>query len=67
MIIIIIIGLKNLEIITGKHSVDSLHKAVLLGISHVRLGCRWREGLQIWRVAANILNKQSRIADKEWS
>jgi hypothetical protein len=24
-------------------------------------------GLQIWRVAANILNKQSRTADKEWS
>jgi hypothetical protein len=24
-------------------------------------------GLQIWRVPANILNKQSRIADKEWS
>jgi hypothetical protein len=23
-------------------------------------------GLQIWRVAANILNKQSRTADKEW-
>jgi hypothetical protein len=25
------------------------------------------EGLQIWRVAANILNKQSRTADKGWS
>jgi hypothetical protein len=25
-----------------------------------------REGLQIWRVAANILNKQSRAADKGW-
>jgi hypothetical protein len=25
------------------------------------------DGLQIWRVAANILNKQSRTADKEWS
>jgi hypothetical protein len=24
-------------------------------------------GLQIWRVAANILNKQSRTADKVWS
>jgi hypothetical protein len=24
------------------------------------------EGLQIWRVAANILNKQSRTANKEW-
>jgi hypothetical protein len=25
------------------------------------------EGLQIWRVAANILNKQSRTIDKGWS
>jgi hypothetical protein len=25
------------------------------------------DGLQIWRVAANILNKQSRSADKGWS
>jgi hypothetical protein len=24
------------------------------------------EGLQIWRTAANILNKQSRTADKGW-
>jgi hypothetical protein len=24
------------------------------------------EGLQIWRVAVNILNKQSRTADKGW-
>jgi hypothetical protein len=24
------------------------------------------EGLQIWRVAANILNNQSRTADKGW-
>jgi hypothetical protein len=24
------------------------------------------DGLQIWRVAANVLNKQLRIADKEW-
>jgi hypothetical protein len=24
------------------------------------------DGLQIWRVAANILNKQSRIVNKEW-
>jgi hypothetical protein len=26
--------------------------------------CGWREGLQIGRVAANILNKQSWTADK---
>jgi hypothetical protein len=25
------------------------------------------DGLQIWRVAANILNKPSRTADKGWS
>jgi hypothetical protein len=25
------------------------------------------DGLQIWRVAANILNKQSLTADKGWS
>jgi hypothetical protein len=25
------------------------------------------DGLQIWRVAANILNKQSLTADKVWS
>jgi hypothetical protein len=25
------------------------------------------DGLQIWRVAANMLNKQSRTADKGWS
>jgi hypothetical protein len=30
-------------------------------------GCGWRNGLQLWRVAANILNKQSRTADREWS
>jgi hypothetical protein len=25
------------------------------------------DALQVWRVAANMLNKQSRMADKEWS
>jgi hypothetical protein len=25
------------------------------------------DGLQIWRVAVNILNKQSQTADKGWS
>jgi hypothetical protein len=25
------------------------------------------DGLQIWRIDANILNKQSRTADKDWS
>jgi len=30
-------------------------------------GRGWRKGLSIWRVAANIFNKQSRTADKGWS
>ena len=30
-------------------------------------GCGWRNCLQIWRVAANVLNNQSRTADKGWS
>jgi hypothetical protein len=30
-------------------------------------GCTWRNGLQLWKVAANTLNKQSRAADKGWS
>jgi hypothetical protein len=30
-------------------------------------GCGWMNSLRIWRVAADTLNKQSRIADKEWS
>jgi hypothetical protein len=29
-------------------------------------GCGWREVLQVQSVAANILNKQSRTADKGW-
>jgi len=30
-------------------------------------GCGWRNGLQYGKWAANILNKQWRIADKRWS
>jgi hypothetical protein len=30
-------------------------------------GCGWREVLRVRRVAANILNKQSRTADNGWS
>jgi hypothetical protein len=30
-------------------------------------GCGWTNGLQMWSVAANILNKQTRTADKVWS
>jgi hypothetical protein len=29
-------------------------------------GCGWRNGLQLWRVAANILNKQPRKHDNGW-
>jgi hypothetical protein len=36
------------------------------GMVRSRVGCRG-DGLQIWRVAGNILNKQSRIADSGWS
>jgi hypothetical protein len=30
-------------------------------------GCGWRNGLQLWRLAANIANKQSKTNDKKWS
>jgi hypothetical protein len=30
-------------------------------------GCRWRNGLQIWRLAANILNKQSCLQLGGWA
>jgi hypothetical protein len=30
-------------------------------------GCTWRNGLQLWKVAVNILNKQLRTNDKGWS
>jgi hypothetical protein len=30
-------------------------------------GCGWRNGLQLWGLAANILNKQLRTNDKGWS
>jgi hypothetical protein len=30
-------------------------------------GCGWRKVLRLRRVAANVLNKQSRTADKGWS
>jgi hypothetical protein len=31
------------------------------------LGCGLKDGLQLWRVAADVLNKQPRIKDKGWS
>jgi hypothetical protein len=33
----------------------------------VSSGCGWKNGLQILRVAVNILNKQPRTEDKGWS
>jgi hypothetical protein len=39
-----------------------------LGIRHgASSACGWRNDLQLWRVAANILNKQPRTKDKGWS
>jgi hypothetical protein len=32
----------------------------------VSSGCGWRNGLQLWRVAANALNKQPRANNKGW-
>jgi hypothetical protein len=45
-------------------------KTILDGTHHhgmARLQIADGEQLQKWRVAANILNKQSRTADKGWS
>jgi hypothetical protein len=30
-------------------------------------GCGWRNDLQLWRLAANILKKQPRTDNKGWS
>jgi hypothetical protein len=30
-------------------------------------GCGWRNGLQLWRVSANILNKKLQTNNKRWS
>jgi hypothetical protein len=58
------------------HRIDAVvtyvaRMAVLSGSLSPRHGatsrCGWRNGLQLWRVAANTLNKQSRTADKGWS
>jgi hypothetical protein len=37
------------------------------GMARPRVAEDRGDGLQIWRVAANILNKQSRTADSGWS
>jgi hypothetical protein len=59
-----------------------MNLGVIFKISYIRGHVRWvlrhhnmarrqvtdgGDGLQMWRVAANILNKQSRTADKRWS
>jgi hypothetical protein len=54
---VIMIAIASLTMISG--SLSPRH-----GVS---LGCGWRNGLRIWRVAANTLNKQSRTAEKGWS
>jgi hypothetical protein len=36
-------------------------------IAGTHTGCGWRNGLQLSRVAANILNKQTQTNDKGWS
>jgi hypothetical protein len=51
---------------------SALHTSAVLSGSlsprhGVSSGCGWRSGLQLWRVAANKLNKQSWTADKGWS
>jgi hypothetical protein len=42
-----------------------------LGPCHYGMACNWvvdgGDDLQIWRVGANILNKQLSVADKGWS
>jgi hypothetical protein len=53
----ILIGFSYLPMISG--SLSARHVA--------SWGCGWRNGLRIWRVAADTLNKQSRTADKGWS
>jgi hypothetical protein len=37
---------------------------MFVGVSSV---CGWRNGLQLWRLTANILNKQPRADNKGWS
>jgi hypothetical protein len=48
--------------------------SVCIGFKWVPVTAAWRphavdgaDSLQIWKVAANILNKQSQTADKGWS
>jgi len=39
----------------------------LLPLHGASLFCGWGKGIQIWKVAENILNMQSRITEKGWS
>ena len=59
-----------------KYEVCSRYKVIVLLVHPwVPVTMAWRVpwvadggvGLQIWRLAANILNKQSLTADQEWS
>jgi hypothetical protein len=38
-----------------------------LSPQHDASGCGWRNGLQLWRVAANMLNKEPWTNVKRWS
>jgi hypothetical protein len=51
---------------------SSIDKIILCGVPNHNGMARPQvadggDGLQIWRVAANVLNKQSRTASKGWS
>ena len=64
----------------GKNNLNIINKEIMVGtkkiifdwrvpvttVWHI-LRLRMEKWLPVWRVAANILNKQSRIADKGWS
>jgi len=51
----------------GLESVRCLIRGPLSPRHGASSGCGWRRRPPIWTVAANILNKQSRTADKGWS
>jgi hypothetical protein len=70
-IIIIIIIIINTTMFWGHNRDKWVTVTVISGSLSPRhgasSGCGWRNGLQIWKVAVNVLNKQSRTADKGWS
>jgi len=64
----IIVGHERQEITKGGlESVLCLISRPLSPRHGASSGCGWRRRPPIWTVAANILNKQSRTADKGWS